>query len=183
VASLVTPISSVKDESLDDFASIDAPRSNLPGAYHSTPKQAQKSRAFPPADALATLILRPDVARVDLPCKILHTTWQMIQRYLIVVSLRKSVIHLHLCPFSKPGRMRCRTTLKLGHISYIMQDGGEEQVLTGGIDRCRRLPRVGRKVSVRNVATGNETWRVRVGEVATAEILVFSNYDKTRKVD
>ncbi|KAG2744360.1 hypothetical protein P692DRAFT_20878407 [Suillus brevipes Sb2] len=46
------PISSVKDESLDDFASIDAPRSNLPGAYHSTPKQAQKSRAFPSADAL-----------------------------------------------------------------------------------------------------------------------------------
>ncbi|KAG2746277.1 hypothetical protein P692DRAFT_201867879, partial [Suillus brevipes Sb2] len=47
-----SPISSVKDESLDDFASIDAPRSNLPGAYHSTPKQAQKSRAFPSTDAL-----------------------------------------------------------------------------------------------------------------------------------
>jgi hypothetical protein len=47
-----SPISSVKDDSLDDFASIDTPRSNLPGAYHSTPKQVQKSRAFPPADAL-----------------------------------------------------------------------------------------------------------------------------------
>jgi hypothetical protein len=99
----------------------------------------------------------------------------MIQGYLIVTSLRKSIIHLHLCPSSKPGRMRCRTTLKLGHVSYTMQDGGEEQVLTGGIDGCRRLPGVSRNVSVRNVATSNETWRARVGEVAAAEYLVFSN--------
>lgn len=56
-----------------------------------------------------------------------------------------------------------------------MQDGWEGQVLTRRIDGCRRLPGVGRKVSVRNVATGNETWRGRVGEVAAAEFLVFGN--------
>ncbi|KIK33774.1 hypothetical protein CY34DRAFT_18163 [Suillus luteus UH-Slu-Lm8-n1] len=33
-----------KDESFDDFASIDNPRANLPGAYHSTPKADQKKR-------------------------------------------------------------------------------------------------------------------------------------------
>jgi hypothetical protein len=33
-----------KDESFDDFASLDNPRANLPGAYHSMPKSEQKKR-------------------------------------------------------------------------------------------------------------------------------------------
>jgi hypothetical protein len=37
---------STNDKSTDDFASIDTPRGNLPGAYHSMPKHVQKSKAL-----------------------------------------------------------------------------------------------------------------------------------------
>jgi hypothetical protein len=43
---------SANNESTDDFASIDAPRGNLPRAYHSTPKHMQKSKVLPLIKAL-----------------------------------------------------------------------------------------------------------------------------------
>lgn len=62
-----------------------------------------------------------------------------------------------------------------------MQDEGEEQVLTGRIDKCRRLPGVGRNVSVRGVVTGNETWRVWIGEVAAVEFVIFQQLEQNKE--
>jgi hypothetical protein len=56
-------------------------------------------------------------------------------------------------------------------------------VLTGRIDKCRRLPRVSRNVDIGGVVAGNKTRRAGVGEVTAIEFLVFGNQEEIRRGD
>jgi len=55
-------------------------------------------------------------------------------------------------------------------------------MLTRRIDGCRRLSRVGWKVSVCGVVAGNIAWRIKVGEVAAVEFLVLATGTRQREL-
>lgn len=70
-----------------------------------------------------------------------------------------------------PEQMQCRTTWRL-FTSEVVRLGMMDLNpcrLTGRLDRCRGLPRVGRNARVRRIVLGDVAGRVGDGQVAARE--------------